>query len=115
MDGEPPLCDGNIQLDASKFFRVVGTGNTLTASTCNPGSATFDTVISVFTSCGFQCVAGNDDGPAADGCGTPGDSKVSWPSVLGEEYTIIVGGVRADSKGGVPVTGDFNLLVSESS
>ena len=111
MDPIPPLCDGTTQLEPTKFFRVIGTGNMLTASTCNNngdgGSADFDTVISVFTSCGFQCVAANDDGPVCTGCFS---SLVSWLSVLGEEYTIIVGGVPPP---GGTVTGNFVLSVSE--
>ena len=110
MDPIPPLCDGTTQLEPTKFFRVIGTGNMLTASTCNNngdgGSADFDTVISVFTSCGFQCVAANDDGPVCTGF----SSLVSWLSVLGEEYTIIVGGVPPP---GGTVTGNFVLSVSE--
>ena len=91
---EIPNCGGAIkQFAPTKFFRVVGTGSILTASTCNDGnpatgSAEYESKISVFTSCGFTCVGGNDDGGGSCLLG----SEVSWKRVAGEEYTIIVGG-----------------------
>jgi len=101
-----PFC-GTSQTAPSTWYRVVGTGNLLTASTCNDGnaatgSAEYDSKISVFTSCGFQCVAGNDDGAGCLGF----SSLVSWQSEVGEEYNIIVHGFGT-------ATGNFELSVSE--
>ena len=101
-----PFC-GTSFTSPSTFYRVVGTGTNMTASTCNDGdaatgSAEYDSKISVFTSCGFQCVAGNDDGAGCSGF----SSRVGWQSVCGLEYTIIVHGF-----GGA--TGAFELSVSE--
>ena len=101
-----PFC-GTSFTSPSIFYRVVGTGANMTASTCNDGnaatgSADYDSKISVFTSCGFQCVAGNDDGAGCSGF----SSLVSWQSACGLEYTIIVHGF-----GGA--TGNFELSVSE--
>lgn len=101
-----PFC-GTSFTSPSTFYRVVGTGMNMTASTCNDGnaatgSAEYDSKISVFTSCGFQCVAGNDDGPGCSGF----SSRVEWLSVAQEEYTIIVHGFGGAS-------GNFELSVSE--
>ena len=91
----------------------MGTGNRLIASTCNDGddatgSAEYDTKISVFSSsCGFQCVDGNDDG---NGCGR--GSRVGWLSVAFEEYTVIVHGFRSSSDNSFP-SGNFELSVFE--
>ena len=100
-----PFC-GTSFTSPSTFYRVVGTGNWLTASTCNDGddatgSAEYDTKISVFASCGFQCVAGNDDSAGCTGL----SSQVGWQSVAFEEYTVIVHGFFG--------TGNFELSVFE--
>ena len=100
---------GTSQTTSSKFFRVIGTGNTITASTCNDGcngtgSANYDSKISVFKSCGFVCEAGRDDFAGCSGF----SSQVSFNSMLGEEYTIIVHGFGS-------AVGDFNLAVHDSS
>ena len=72
----------------------------MTAETVEPGD--FDTMLHVYSgSCGsFTCIGGNDDG----GSGTLGLSKVSWNSVLFEEYYILVGGYYCE--------GSYNLEVT---
>ncbi|MEE8130615.1 MAG: hypothetical protein V3T48_10015, partial [Vicinamibacterales bacterium] len=91
------------------WYTVIGTGNTMTATTCEnqsfPGSADYDTKISVFSgSCAsLTCVAGNDD---ESGCNF--HSTVMWGSAVGVEYRILVHGFSS-------ATGNFNLAVSDVS
>ncbi|MCG6917141.1 MAG: hypothetical protein LJE89_06295 [Deltaproteobacteria bacterium] len=86
------------------WYRVVGTGTKITASTC--GSPTnYDTKISVF--CGsceeLICIDGNDDGcPNKDNAL---QSTVSWCSQEGAEYLILVHGFES-------AVGDFELSLS---
>eukprot|EP00538_Stauroneis_constricta_P006109 CAMPEP_0119550286 /NCGR_PEP_ID=MMETSP1352-20130426/3820_1 /TAXON_ID=265584 /ORGANISM="Stauroneis constricta, Strain CCMP1120" /LENGTH=2316 /DNA_ID=CAMNT_0007596081 /DNA_START=18 /DNA_END=6965 /DNA_ORIENTATION=+ len=94
---------------ASVWYSIVGTGNTLTLSTCSDDNYVYyDTQISVFDGCpstttvnGNNCVAGNDQYCSSQ-------SQVTFQSQLGVEYKIHVYGHRGDA----PV-GDFNLTVSE--
>ena len=73
------------------WYKVTGTGNTITASTCNAGSEVADTKISVFCSdcLNLTCVAGNDDDCPSGGQSF--QSTVSWCSQPGVEYFITVG------------------------
>lgn len=84
------------------WFRVVGDGATLTATTCTP-ARTFDTAISVY--CGvcpaLACIAGNDD--AGGACQTA--STARWCSIAGETYSILVFGSGA-------AAGNFEILVT---
>ena len=90
------------------WYRVSGTGRTMTAATCNPDTD-FDTRISVYCGgCGaLTCVAGNDDGPGPE-CelpsGVPARSRVQWCSQAGAEYLILVHGAPG-------ATGHFLLEV----
>jgi hypothetical protein len=70
------------------WYAVTGTGNTMTASTSNPGTD-FDTKIQVFCNdCGeLICVGGNDD--VSD---TNLQSTVEWCTSLGQTYYVLVGG-----------------------
>ncbi|MFT5051723.1 MAG: hypothetical protein ACI8QZ_003143, partial [Chlamydiales bacterium] len=76
---------------ANVWYSVVGTGNTMTASTCNAGTLVDDTRISVY--CGecseLSCVDGNDDNCPAGGPGFA--SGLSWCSAPGVTYLISVG------------------------
>jgi hypothetical protein len=73
------------------WFKVVGTGNVLKATTCN-GTTDYDSQISIF--CGdcddLICVAGNNDDPECDDTRL---STVQWCSELGRTYFILVHGV----------------------
>jgi len=67
-----------------------GTGERLTADTCNfhANLTDFDTKLSIFTgnSCNdLKCVAGNDDG-----CGL--QSSISWDSEIGQFYWVYLNG-----------------------
>ncbi len=81
------------------WYVVTGTGNTITASLCN-AYTDFDTKIQVWCDCTWtECVAGNDDF-----CGT--QSEVSWCSLAGHDYYILVGGYSSYS-------GNFQLDVTD--
>lgn len=81
------------------WYTVIGTGNTMTASTCTGTS--YDSKLNVY--CGpcnnLACVNGNDDS-----CGL--QSQLSWCSQTGAVYRILVQGF-----GGA--TGAFELSVSD--
>jgi len=79
------------QFSNSVWYRVIGTGNTITASLCD--SATdYDTEIQVWCNSCIDpvCVGGNDDDP---NCAYGSmQSSLSWCSEPGAEYLILVGG-----------------------
>jgi hypothetical protein len=85
------------------WYKVIGTGTEMTASTCNSFS-NYDTKISVFCGdCGeLLCINANDDS-----CSSPSGllSTVSWCSQAGAEYLILVHGYGS-------ATGNFELSVS---
>ena len=83
------------------WYTVTGNGDTLTASTCN--QANYDTKISIFdaTGGGQVCVDGQDDAAGCAGFTT----ELSWPSVAGVPYNILVHGFGT-------ATGDFDLTIS---
>lgn len=91
------------------WFKVQGTGNTMTATTCNAGTIVSDTKISVF--CGdcssLTCVDGNDDDCPSGGPGFA--STISWCSQIGATYFISVGNFSAST-----VPGQIQLDVFES-
>lgn len=87
------------------WYRVSGTGNTMTATTCNAGTQ-FDSKITVYCdNCGNlgpeSCVDGNDDN-----CSDYYQlfSTVTWCSQYGADYLILVHGYGSAS-------GDFVLDV----
>ncbi|MEE9295365.1 MAG: proprotein convertase P-domain-containing protein, partial [Phycisphaerae bacterium] len=87
------------------WYSVMGTGTTITATTCTDFFG-YDTKISVYCgSCDVPfCVTGNDD-DCPDGA-NEFLSTVTWCSRSGEEYLILVHGFGGDS-------GDFELDVFE--
>lgn len=78
------------------WYFVIGNGNQITASFCN-ASTSYNSQLSVFRNgCGsLTCVGGNNDF-----CGT--QSEVSWCSVNGTQYWILVHGSGS-------ATGTFQL------
>ena len=91
---------GDTQYDSSSshWYTTIGTGVEFTASTCNSdGYTTFDTQITIFTGdCDdLICIAGNDNSPDIESCGDGGASTVSWDTVEGEIYFILIHGVGA--------------------
>lgn len=81
------------------WYSLTGTGNTITATSCNGGTTHPDTKIAVY--CGEClepiCVTGNDD--SCGGGGPIFASTVSWCSQAGSEYLITVGGFASGQMG----------------
>jgi hypothetical protein len=88
------------------WYAVVGTGGTMTATTCSLQS-TYDTRIGVYCGTCFDltCVADNDDS-----CGIDAGlaSTVEWCSVAGAAYFILVNGFDDE-------IGKFRLTVTSDS
>ena len=107
---EPPSLDCGTAVTApGVWYSVVGTGNTMTASTCNDGDpstggANYDTKISVYCAdCEVnECIGGQDDN-FAEGC-SGFTTKFSWPTQAGTTYKVLVHGFGTG-------TGDFDLAI----
>jgi hypothetical protein len=108
IDSEQPFCGTSIT-SPGVWYEVAGTGNTMTATTCDGagGSATYDTKISVYCKdCDDStCVAGNDD--SCSGGSSFLFSTVSWCSQLGATYRILVHGFGGQN-------GPFELNVTDN-
>lgn len=91
VDENIPNCTG-APVGPGVWYRVIGDGTTLVASTCNPGSG-FDTQLSVYCpDCEDAfCITGNDD----DDCELL--SRVEWCSEPGKEYLLLVHGFDGDA------------------
>jgi hypothetical protein len=78
------------------MYTIVGTGGSITLSTCNPAT-TFDTKLFVFSgTCGsYTCVGGNDDTSSCTANTTA--SSVTFSSTFGTTYYVLVGGYQAAS------------------
>ena len=110
-------CGTSITTVRTMWYSVMGTGNTMTASTCTgvAGFTEIDTVLRVF--CGDcqnpTCVGGDDDGPLP-GCDLPvnpfAGSEFSWCSQAGVEYLIVVGAFGPTAN---PTQGNIQLTVSD--
>lgn len=89
---------------AGVWYRLTGTDQLVTATTCNAGNL-FDTKISVYTgTCdSLICVNGNDDDFSC--LFDPFFSTVSWIAMAGTDYYILVHGFSAD-------TGTFELSIT---
>ncbi len=88
------------------WYTVIGDGTTLTAETCDVRTIGFDSALSVYCGpcCDLVCVGGSLDDP---GCAIwPDASSVTWCSVLGQEYLILVHG------DGPLAVGPFGLRVT---
>lgn len=89
--GDPTgTCGTTINTGGGIFYRFTGPGGPVTIATCG-GITNYDSKLFVFTgACGaLTCVGGNDDG-----CSTA--SSVSFTSVAGTDYTIMVSGYNAN-------------------
>ena len=102
IDSTFPFCVTSIT-SPGVWYSVMGTGTTITATTCT-NLFGYDTKISVY--CGScetpTCVTGNDDNCDDGASGLL--SRVSWCSQVGAEYLILVHGFGGQ-------TGDFELDV----
>jgi hypothetical protein len=72
------------------WYRTTGNGDFMKVSTCNGTS--LNTKVAVYSgSCGIlSCVSSNDN---FANCGSGLQSQVSWQSISGTEYFILVGGL----------------------
>jgi cysteine-rich repeat protein len=102
-------------LQPGRFYRVVGNGNVLTASTCeSPLSFGWDGRLNIF--CGqfctqLTCIASSFDfncGPGGEP-GTGTQESVSWCSQAGKTYWIHVGADEVPQ----PPDGAFQLVVTD--
>ena len=91
--GEGGSC-GTAQTQPGVWYVVAGNGQTMTASLC---ATAWDSKMSVFsgTNCStLTCIGGMDDnGPACAGA----SASYSWPSVVGQNYYILVHGYSSTS------------------
>jgi hypothetical protein len=109
MDSDFPTCTTTIT-GPGVWYKVMGTGNTMTATTCNAVTA-YDTKLNVYCYTCDQpiCVAGNDDACSAYSL----RSTVSWCSDPTATYLILVQGFSAHygvyelelTDDGIPCTG----------
>jgi hypothetical protein len=105
---EPPDIDCGTSVTApGTWYDVIGTGNTMTASTCNDGDPStggtnYDTKISVYCAdCETkECIGGVDDTAGCGGFST----KFDWPTNEGTTYKVLVHGFGS-------ATGDFDLAI----
>ncbi|MBS0195760.1 MAG: proprotein convertase P-domain-containing protein [Planctomycetes bacterium] len=101
IDSSAPVCNSQTISSGGVWYRVIGTGNTMTASLC--GGTNYDSRISVF--CGVNgcdnltCVGGNDDS-----CGLA--SQVAFCSQATAPYYILVHGFGAGR-------GNYSLTVTD--
>ena len=84
---------GDSDLTASSpsvWYKVMGTGKTMTASTCDPITA-FDTQLTILSgTCDeLQCVTGNDQATCGD------KASASWETSEDETYYVVVHGYGA--------------------
>ena len=107
-----PFC-GTSPGTQAVWYSVMGNGFDITVDTCSPNTV-YDTKINVYTGdCadepGMVCIGGNDDAvgspPECDLGGLNRLSRVSWTSVDGVEYLIVVSGFGA-------AAGDFEILLA---
>ncbi|GAC1591314.1 MAG: hypothetical protein NVS3B25_10650 [Hymenobacter sp.] len=78
------------------FYRIVGTGASITVSTCSAATA-FDTKLFVYSgTCGsYVCVDGNDD--AANCAANSMASTLTFAAAAGTEYLVFVSGYDTEA------------------
>jgi hypothetical protein len=89
--------------DAGNWYTFTGTGEEVTFSTCN--SANYDTRIIIFTDCGLNEVAENDDGEGCSGF----TSELSFVADAGVVYEVFVTGYEGFNG---TATGNYTLNVT---
>ena len=102
--GDPTATCNTVTIEGGGvFYTLVGTGTSITLSTCNAGT-TFDTKLFVYTgTCGsYTCVTANDDVTCA---ARQYASSLTFNSVLGTTYRIFVTGYQG-------ATGTFVLSMT---
>lgn len=102
--GVAPTCGVSVGTGGGVWYKFVGTGSFVTASTCT--GTNYDSKLHVYEgSCSnLVCIDGDDDG-----CGVfAGGSSVTWCSQQGQAYYILVNGFSA-SAGDFALTMDCNV------
>ena len=102
------FCAGTYSQSPEVWYRIVGNGGDITASTCSDFNPYLYTELLTFDgSCSnLGCVAAYDED--CPGIGYGGLGTVSWPSTLGTEYYVLVSaGIPGDG-----FTGNFELTVT---
>jgi len=105
----PPSCNG-VSPPVGRWHKVVGTGTTLTASTCGSPSEFWDSTLAVY--CGLTC----DDlvcvtASGGTNCGPNGlNEQVSWCAAAGQTYLILVG--HSFGNPPEPGEGNYNLAIT---
>jgi len=110
--GIAPDCGFGVTTTDGVWYTVVGTGNTMTASTCNE-TTDYDTELSVYCDdCDdLTCISGIDDDDSQS-CVLDGFlSTFSWCSQAGATYRVFVHG---DFNGEFNETGDFQLDITDN-
>jgi hypothetical protein len=109
-------CGSFVGMTSGVWYEVVGTGASLTATTCT-SKTNFNTALSIFEGdCGsfttLLCTGGNDDDYSC--AGQFGTSTFTWQTKPGEIYYILVhGGHFADLEDiFLSAYGDFGLIVA---
>lgn len=103
---EANFCGGYNQNTPGVWYKIVGTGQVITASLCGGSN---DSQLAIFESASgncntASCLGSNDDnGPACTGL----SSSIAWPSVLGTTYFI-----KVFSYSSFTPNFNFNLAVS---
>ncbi|MBN4051443.1 hypothetical protein JYU16_01365, partial [bacterium AH-315-M05] len=97
-----PFCGTSNGTGGGVWYRYTGTGDFVTATLC--AGTSYDSKIRVYTgTCGsLVCETGNDD---FGGCGL--QSQVSWCSVSGTTYHILIHGFSSNE-------GSFTMTISET-
>jgi Secretion system C-terminal sorting domain len=107
-----PTCGTSLNTAPSRWYRFIGTGQTVTITTCNAGS-NYDTKLGIFTgSCGaLTCVTGNDDSSCSF---SSLRSTVTFTSVSGTTYFVYVTGFGSGA-GNFQVTATCSLKEDDTS
>lgn len=102
-------CGTSLNDVPGQWYSFIGTGDTLSITTCSPNTD-FDTKLGVFTgSCtSISCVAGDDDEFSCPDSTL--HSLVEFISVPGETYYIFITGFNSFSNG--PQTGNYDLTIT---
>ena len=102
VDANAPTC-GTPVTSPGVWYTVMGTGNTMTASTCN--NTDFRNKVNIYCGdcpIGFTCVAGDQAN-----CGPTGiQAEVSWCSQVGANYYVLIHGFGGSA-------GDFELTITD--
>jgi hypothetical protein len=84
-------CNGNPMPTSTKWYRLKGNGDTVTATTCGSASSNLTAVFDVFSGSACTNLRCEQSGIAGS-CGASGQQFLSWVTVEGAQYWIAVYG-----------------------